>query len=561
MERAVRNIIALMQRLWLCALIGTALHAQPAISYRGVVNAASYMAPGLPAGGIAQGSTFSVFGQRLGPASSPALAFPLQTSLGGVSITVTQGKTVVNAIPVYVSGGLVNAIMPSNAPLGTASLQITFNGSKSNLAPVRIVGSSFGIFAANSAGIGPAIVQNFVSASQEPTNALQIPAQHGQTAIVWGTGLGPVSFPDNVAPTASTLPVQTEVFVGGVSAQISYSGRTPCCAGIDEIVFQVPSATPSGCWVPIVIRTAGTVVSNAGTMAISDSGPCSEPSNALPRGLLAGGNVASFVAARLSVHQDVGVLQPGDVTADFAGGYVGSEAQGPYNFNPLFSLPPAGACTAYTVAGWFPQDVSLMPGMLPTGRLLDAGSSSLSGASGNIPLSTSGIGGLPYSYLGGALSSVPALANLGFLNPGSYTLSSTGGSDIGPFQVSATVPAPLSWTNRDQLVTIDRTMPLTLNWTGASSSSTVFVLGAATDLPSNSTSMFLCVVPAGASSFTVPPLMLSNLPATRSRVLQSPAALYLGEWSFGNPATFSASGANFGWFTTAVVGGRTVVFK
>jgi uncharacterized protein (TIGR03437 family) len=555
-------MIVPMPRIWTCILISFALHAQPAIFYRGVVNAASYMAPGLPAGGIAQGSTFAIFGQRLGPGSFPPLAFPLQNTLAGVSITVTQGKTAVNAIPVYVSAGLVTAIMPSNAPLGMSSLQIVFNGSKSNQAPVRIVGSSFGVFTANSAGIGPAIVQNFISGTQQPVNALQVPLQHGQTAILWGTGLGPASFPDNVAPTVTTLATEAEVFIGGIPAQLAYSGRTPCCAGIDEIVFQVPAGAPSGCWVPILVRTAKTVVSNAGTLAISDDGPCSEPSNALSQGLLGGGNVASYLAARISVHQDVGVLMPGDITADLAGGYLAAEKTGPFNFNPMFSLPPADTCTAYTVAGWFPEDISLLPGMLPTERFLNAGPSSLSGANGSLTLVTpSEMGGLTFGYLGGALSAVPALANLGFLNPGRYTLSTTGGSDIGPLQVSATVPSPLTWTNRDQLATIDRTQPLTLNWTGASSTSTVFIVGAATDLPSNSTSLFLCVAPANASSFTVPALMLSNLPATRANVLQSPAALYLGEWSFGSSGTFTASGVDFGLFSTAVVGGRTVVLQ
>ncbi|HTW67555.1 MAG TPA: hypothetical protein VME17_23210 [Bryobacteraceae bacterium] len=553
----------MLHRITLAMLIAVTAYGQkPIISYRGIVNPASYMPPGLPAGGIAQGSQFSIFGKNIGPSSSPALAYPLQTTLGSVSVTITQGKTSVSAYPVFVSPGQVNAILPSDAPLGLSSVQITYNGFKSNLAPVKIVASSFGIFTSNSAGIGPAIIQNFVSASQQPINSLQGPAQHGETVILWGTGLGPAPFPDNIAPSAMSLSTPTEVFVGGVPAQIAYSGRTPCCSGIDEIIFTVPSAAPSGCWVPVQVRTQGTVVSNSGTIAISDKGPCSEPSNTLVQALLQGGSIASFVAARISVHEDVGVLAPGDVTTDLAGGYLAAEQTGPYNFNPMFSFPPAGACTTYNIIGWFPDDVSLLAGMLPTSRFLNAGTSTLSGPGGSVSLFTSAdLGGLSFGYLGGALSAVPAVANSGFLNPGKYTLTATGASDIGPFQATATVPSPIVWTNRDQLATIDRSEPLTLDWTGASPGSTVFIVGAGTDLPSNSTAMFLCVAPAGASTFTVPPVMLSNLPASRSNVLQSPAALYLGEWSFGAPATFSASGLNFGLFTTAVIGGRAVVLQ
>ena len=41
--------------------------AQPYINYRGVVNAASYSPQGLPAGSIARGSIFTIFGRNLGP--------------------------------------------------------------------------------------------------------------------------------------------------------------------------------------------------------------------------------------------------------------------------------------------------------------------------------------------------------------------------------------------------------------------------------------------------------------------------------------------------------------
>src|SRR5208337_4151889 len=83
-------------RLILFAVSAAALHAQaPFIYYRGVVNVANYMPPGLPSGGIAQGAQFSIFGSALGPATSPPLAFPLSTTLAGVSISVTQGTTTV----------------------------------------------------------------------------------------------------------------------------------------------------------------------------------------------------------------------------------------------------------------------------------------------------------------------------------------------------------------------------------------------------------------------------------------------------------------------------------
>ena len=110
----------------------------PFIVYRGVYNTASFMPPGIPGGAIARGSTFAIFGRNFSPATTPTLAFPLPNLLGGVSITVTQGTTVLNAIPVGLSAGQINAIMPSNTPLGMVSVQVTFNNAKSNPVPVQI---------------------------------------------------------------------------------------------------------------------------------------------------------------------------------------------------------------------------------------------------------------------------------------------------------------------------------------------------------------------------------------------------------------------------------------
>ena len=204
--------------------VSPVVKAQPFISYRNILNAASYAPAGLPGGSIARGSVFSIFGTNLGPTNSPALAFPLGITLAGVSIRVT-GSSAVDAIPLYVSPTQINAIMPSTAPLGAASVVVTFNGRAGNPAPVQVVNSSFGIFTANVTGYGPGIATNFVSQTNQPINSPSAPATPGQTITLWGTGLGPVPYSDTIAPTTGNLPTKTEVFVGGIAATISYQGR------------------------------------------------------------------------------------------------------------------------------------------------------------------------------------------------------------------------------------------------------------------------------------------------------------------------------------------------
>src|SRR5579863_10384486 len=59
-----------------------------------ITNAASYTPPGVPNSGIAQGALFVVKGANLGPATFVVGSFPLQTSIGGSTITIQiKGQT------------------------------------------------------------------------------------------------------------------------------------------------------------------------------------------------------------------------------------------------------------------------------------------------------------------------------------------------------------------------------------------------------------------------------------------------------------------------------------
>ncbi len=524
------------------------------------MNAASSMAPGLPSGGIARGSVFSIYGRNLGPDTSPGLSFPLQTNLGGVTITLTQGDTTVNAIPVFVGPGQINAILPSNAPLGLSSLRVTYNNRTGNRMPVRVVNSSFGIYTATGTGLGPGIFQN-ASTTGQPVNSLKTVAQPGDVIILWGTGLGPITAADNLAPPTTSLPTKTEVFVGGKQAQITYNGRSGCCAGTDQIVFAVPNDAPTGCWVPVAVRTEGAVVSNFATMAIgADPAQCAEPDNPLAKALIAGGTTAMFAPTRFHVRSDIAVPAPLETSADFAGGFVARETAGVFNFNPAFSLPPAGACTAYTAAGNFPLDQDLLPGMLPTGGALDAGATQITGAKGSHNLPASAYAGLLASYLGGMIPGVPQLPAGLVLDPGAVSVSTGGGADAGAIQAQATMPEPFTWTNRDQNTEVIRSQGLTLTWNGVAPGNTVFIVGGNADLPNNATGLFLCRAQPGDTSFTVPAAALANVPASRRLATQSLGAVYVGQWQLTSPAPVNAQGVNFGLLIPTQMQGKSVRF-
>ncbi len=545
-------------RLTLFASIPIALAAQTAIFPHGIVNAASYTPAGLPSGGIARGSIFSIFGTNIGPASAVQVSvFPIQPALNGVSIQVTQGSISVAALPLYVSAGQINALMPSNTPLGLVSVRVTFNNIRSNASTVRIVNSSFGFFSATASGTGPGAFQNFISTDNQPLNSTQVTAKPGQVITAYGTGLGPVSGADNVAPTPGNLPTAVEVTVGGQSAKVMYSGRSPCCSGLDQIVFQVPDNASAGCWVPVYIRTGAAITSSAVTIAVDQQGAaCAQ--DPLTQTFLNGGKAGIVSLVRSAVRQDVGVKATSDVTTDFFIYDLTQQKGGTFNFSPWFSIAPAGSCTIYGASGdW--TTTGVLSEVSTATRLLDAGAFTITGpkgVSGPQPLGA----GFQAAHFGSALSG-SSFPNQLYLDPGGYTIATSGGADIQAFQTSLTVPSPFTWTNRDQLGAIDRTQPLNISWSGATSGQSLAIIGAASDLPTNSSAVFLCVAPAGATSFSVPAAVLATLPASRSDRNQSKAVFFLTNLPISNATRFSASGLDAAALMSIYMSGKTVTLK
>ena len=537
---------------------------QPLITPRGIVNAASLIAPGLPNAAIARGSLFSLFGQRVGPAAGiSASAFPLGTTLSGVSIKVTQGTASVDAIPVFVSANQINAIMPSNAPLGMAAVVVTANSQRSFAYPVQVVNSSPGIFAINSAGLGPGVFQNFIDAGNQPINSLLSPATPGQVITMWATGLGPVNYADNISPSAGDLPTQVEIFVGGKLAPKLYSGRAPCCSSTDQIVFQVPLDVPLGCWVPVMVRTEGKNSSNAATMAISSDGSaCSEPGNALASQLLNSGKMGVLGLIRVNEARTTGRFRL-DATFDYSSLSFRKEAATPFSFNPLIALPPPGSCTVYSGS----LDRFRGPNAMftdPGGSYLDGGTAySMLTPRTSKTLQLSKANPFSISTLGLSIPTFQLPIKLPLvLDPGNYSLSGAGGLDVGQVRASFTMIGGLTWTNREQTSNVVRAQGLTVNWTGAPAGQTVLIIGHSIDIPNNVKALFLCTAAGtAAGSFTVPPAILGALPVSKTSLLQSRGMVYVGSAPVSSPQPFSATGLDLGAVLSLQLSGKDVRFQ
>lgn len=526
--------------------------AAPTISSGGVVNAASYMPASLPAGAIAQGSYFSIFGSNLGPASSQAqTSYPLQTTFSGVTVTVTEGTTTVNAYPVFVSATQINAIMPSNAPLGNVQITVTYNGVAGAAATVAIAAGNFGIFSI-AGGKGPGIIQNYVSSTQVPLNTPATPATPGQTAILLGTGLGAIAAPDNQTPPIGNVGGSVAILVGGQPATALYSGRMPGVAGVDQINFQLPANAPTGCNVPVQLQTSAGY-SNTVTMAISANGqPCSDPQNPFSALSANGGKIGSI----LLTHADIAApLLPGQSmlsllidlsTATFADSSgMGSLA------NLFLTAPPQGTCSALSSGIDFASLLGAGTGspIGTAGRNLDAGPSVMvSGSAGAValkPLNAS-VQASPYaSTLGGSstagLTDLPAL-----LNPGTIQIRGSGGKDVGAFSASVTMGSGVVWSNRSQISEFNRSNPLTVTWTGGATSNLVLIAGTSTNLTNNTSMGFYCLAPAAPGSFTVPVAALANLPPTLGNT-NAEGLLMVATIGSGSYPTFQASGLDAGF--------------
>ena len=523
--------------------------AEPFVFYRGVVNAASFAPPGLPNGSIARGSIFSIFGRKLGPtAAVQVAAFPLPTELAGVSIEVCKEGACVAALPLFVRADQINAIMPSDAPLGFVSIRVRYQGETGNWLTVRVAEASLGIFTVNSGGFGPGVLQNFISAADQPINSAVSTAARRQVVTMWGTGLGPGLNADREAPQPGSLPTQVEIWVGGKQAtNILYSGRSPCCSGVDQLVFEIPESAPSGCYVPVEARVNGSVVSNTVTVATSSDGSaCSDRGGEIMSAIRSGGRTGLVTLLRQLRYTDFAESLAIQET-DIAVGEFREDVGGPFTYHPEWSLPPAGSCITQSIRGAV-LDRSPRPGSGPSVQALDAGET-LSVRAGERSIPVPKQAGRNHEYvelLGGRLGG-KAASTLVQEGASSVVVSGPGGPDVGAFEASVPAPPEFSWTNRIDLIDIDRTQPLRLTWAGAPAGSIAWIQGGVSDFTTDSATIFSCVADAADGAFTVPQQALDRLPPLPARASRSNAWLSVGVLPAAGATPFGASGLDRGF--------------
>lgn len=495
----MKRLTSLIPLLAFCCLA-----QQPFLFYGGAYHAATYAPAGLPNAGLPRGGLITVFGRNLGPAAGvSASAFPLGPTLAGVRLQLQRGTQTVDLLPVFVSAGQINAILPSNAPTGRSVLRLQFNSATSNTIPVDVVTSNFGAFSINSRGFGPAIVTNFLAQDSQPINSLEQAAQPGQVITIWGTGLGPVSFADNIAPTPGDVTSDVAVYIGGVLAPRLYAGRAPCCAGLDQIVVTIPPQAPQGCWVPVQVR-AGGITSNTTTIAIAGNPTaCSDPHSRFSRVLREGGRLARFLTTRASIRADVAIPQPINLNMDSVIAQFAEYNANPFAWQLFDSLPPAGSCATYTSRGDTLEFTAALAGL--TGTPIDPGSSlSIQAAASTAINRFAGLSNLFYTILSNGLSS--------FFQPNApFRITGAGSPALPPFEVRTTPDLTSPWLNRDATQRFTTGQPISLTWT-SQSAGMVVAIGSSFLRSRNASAFFACTALAQAGRLTVPGYITAVLP-------------------------------------------------
>ncbi len=218
-----------------------------------VVNAASYVPQ------VSPGSLASLFGVNLAASDATASA-PLPRSLSGVAVTVNGRPAPILAV----TSTQVNFQVPWETEIGTATIEVTVSGLATGSVTVPVLPAAPGIF---SDGSGRSAIQNSDYTANSPANA----ARTGDTVIAYLTGCGSVdaSIADGAA-AAFGAPIRAtsaaSATIGGLPAQVSFTGLTPGFVGLVQMNIVVPQGLAPGDY-PLVVSIHG-VASNSATVSV-----------------------------------------------------------------------------------------------------------------------------------------------------------------------------------------------------------------------------------------------------------------------------------------------------
>ena len=232
--------------------------AQPPQSLA-IINAAS------GASVIAPGSIASAFGRQVGASTVQATSLPLPTTLGGMSINLTDSAHASGMASLfYVSPNQINFVVPDATKTGTATVKILGGPNSPESTTVQVAAVAPGLFTANGAGVGvaAAIAIRRIIATQTDD---QVPVFHcdangcssmgiemGPDAMVFlelfGTGIKGRTSLANVTAT-----------IGGETVDVLFAGPQGQFPGLDQVNLSLPQGLHTRGETDVVLTVDGHV--------------------------------------------------------------------------------------------------------------------------------------------------------------------------------------------------------------------------------------------------------------------------------------------------------------
>jgi uncharacterized protein (TIGR03437 family) len=215
--------------------------------YSGVANGGSTIrSAAAPSSAIAPGSLASLYGQNLAASTVQANSLPLPTSLGGMTLTITEsGGAQQNAPLLYVSPNQVNFLVPDDIAVGPATFTVAGGPVPQNMTAVlQPVAPALFSMSGTGSGVAAALavaVQASNPQLQSPVPVFQcgslgcasVPIDLGVDQVVY------VSFYGTGIRNRSSLE-SAKVTINGVSVPALYAGPTPNYAGLDQVNVGLP---------------------------------------------------------------------------------------------------------------------------------------------------------------------------------------------------------------------------------------------------------------------------------------------------------------------------------
>jgi uncharacterized protein (TIGR03437 family) len=226
---------------------------------------------------IAPGSIASAFGRQVGASTVSATSLPLATTLGGVSIDVTDSANAMGMASLfYVSPNQINFVVPDGTKIGTATVKVLGGANSPQSTTVQVAAVAPGLFTANGAGVGvaAAIAIRRIIATQTDD---QVPVFHcdANGCSSMGIEMGPDAqvflelFGTGIKGRTSLANVTATI--GGENVDVLFAGPQGQFPGLDQVNLSLPQTLHTRGETDVVLTVDGHVA-NTVRVNLKDKG-------------------------------------------------------------------------------------------------------------------------------------------------------------------------------------------------------------------------------------------------------------------------------------------------